>query len=54
MKENEKGPIKVSVDMSEKTIIVSKGYTEMILTENDCEIIRILYDNILKENKEVE
>ena len=49
--ESKERPLKVSVNMAEKTISVAKGYSEVILTEDDCRIIEILYDEILKEKE---
>ena len=47
--------LKMSIDDKEKTINVSKGYSSSVeLTMEDCRIIGIVYERILKENKEVE
>ena len=48
-------PLKMTIDDKEKTIKVSKGYSSAIdLTMEDCRIIGVVYERILKEKKEVE
>ena len=48
-------PLKMTIDDKEKTIKVSKGYSSAVeLTMEDCRIIGVVYERILKENKEVE
>ena len=48
-------PLKMTIDDKEKTINVSKGYSSSVeLTMDDCRIIGVVYERILKENKEVE
>ena len=48
-------PLKMTIDDKEKTIKVSKGYSSGVeLTMEDCRIIGVVYERILKENKEVE
>lgn len=47
-----KEPIKISVDKERKTITVSKGYDDIVLSETNCRIIGILYENILKDKQD--
>ena len=55
MEEENVEPLKMSIDDKEKTIKVSKGYSLAVeLTMEDCRMIGIVYERILKENKEVE
>ena len=47
-------PLKMTIDDKEKTINVSKGYSSAVeLTMEDCRLINIVYERILKykENK---
>jgi len=48
-------PLKMSIDYKEKTIKVSKGYSSALdLTMEDCRLISIVYEKILKDKEEVE
>ena len=46
-------PLKMTIDDKEKTIMVSKGYSSSVeLTMEDCRLISIVYDRILKNKEE--
>ena len=50
MEENKIEPLKMSIDEVAKTISVSKGYAaSIVLTMDDCHIIGIVYEKILKD-----
>lgn len=45
-------PLKMTIDDKEKTIKVSKGYSSAVeLTMEDCRMIKIVYDRILKDKE---
>ena len=45
-------PLKMTIDDKEKTIKVSKGYSFVVeLTMEDCRIIGIVYERILKDKE---
>ena len=48
MEEENKEPLKVSVNEQSKTITVSKGYSTVTLSDIDCRVINILYDKLIK------
>ena len=53
MGENKIEPLKMTIDDKEKTINVSKGYSSSVeLTMEDCRLISIVYDRILKNKEE--
>lgn len=46
-------PLKMTIDDKEKTINVSKGYSSSVeLTMEDCRLISIVYEKILKEKQD--
>ena len=46
-------PLKMTIDDKEKTIKVSKGYSSAVeLTMEDCRLISVVYDRILKNKEE--
>ena len=46
-------PLKMTIDDKEKTINVSKGYSSAVeLTMEDCRIIGVVYERILKNKEE--
>jgi len=48
-------PLKMSIDDKERIIKISKGYSSAIdLTMEDCRLISIVYEKILKDKEEVE
>ena len=53
MEENKIEPLKMTIDDKEKTIMVSKGYSSAVeLTMDDCRLISIVYEKILKEKQD--
>ena len=53
MEENKIEPLKMTIDDKEKTIKVSKGYSSAVeLTMEDCRIIGVVYERILKEKQD--
>jgi hypothetical protein len=46
-------PLKMSIDDKERIIKISKGYSSAIdLTMEDCRIIGVVYERILKEKQD--